>query len=252
MSALERGRVPRSTAAVCACALLVVLGMPGLRAASLQVAPTSLQLSARQNAEALWVSNSGSAPVSVQARVFRWTQRDGRDQLDPTSDLVVSPPMQSLAAGQQQLIRVVRAQPEAPDAQLSYRVIVDEVPTLDPNRQGMQFVLRYSLPVFIQPDGSAAGKPAGLPARPDRLRAQRPDHALAAGYSCDAAGRGHAIGEDQWRRASHAPVPDATGSLRPACASPWLPARSRLECRAHRHGRPNCLPPAPNRGPPMM
>lgn len=159
MSALERGRVPRSTAAVCACALLVVLGMPGLRAASLQVAPTSLQLSARQNAEALWVSNSGSAPVSVQARVFRWTQRDGRDQLDPTSDLVVSPPMQSLAAGQQQLIRVVRAQPEAPDAQLSYRVIVDEVPTLDPNRQGMQFVLRYSLPVFIQPDGSAAGKP---------------------------------------------------------------------------------------------
>lgn len=159
MSALERGRPARPTAVFCTSALLALLAVGQARAASLQVAPTSLQLSARQNAEALWVSNSGAAPVSVQARVFRWTQRDGRDQLDPTTDLVVSRPMQSLAAGKQQLIRVVRARPEPPEAQLSYRVIVDEVPTLDPNRQGMQFVLRYSLPVFIQPAGSAAGKP---------------------------------------------------------------------------------------------
>lgn len=159
MSALERGRLERSTATLCASVLLALLAVGPVYAASLQVAPTSLQLGARQNAEALWVTNSGAAPVSVQARVFRWTQRDGRDQLDPTTDLVISPPMQSLAAGQQQLIRVVRAQPEPPGAQLAYRVIVDEVPALDPNREGMQFVLRYSLPVFIQPDRSAPGKP---------------------------------------------------------------------------------------------
>lgn len=159
MPALQRGRPQRPAAAFCACLMTTLLLAAPSRAASLQVAPTSLQLSARQNAEALWVSNSGTAPVSVQARVFRWTQRDGRDQLEPTNELVVSPPMQALAAGQQQLIRVVRAQPSAPPTQLAYRVIVDEVPELNPAREGMQFVLRYSLPVFVQPEGGSAREP---------------------------------------------------------------------------------------------
>ncbi len=159
MYQLIRGGAKRSTAKLCAGALVAALALPHAHAASLQVAPTSLQLGARQNAEALWISNSGTAPVDVQARVFRWTQRNGRDELEPTTDLVVSPPMQALAAGQQQLIRVVRAVPQAPAAQLSYRVIVDEVPKLDPTRQGMQFVLRYSLPVFVQPEDGAATTP---------------------------------------------------------------------------------------------
>ncbi|MCT4541825.1 molecular chaperone, partial [Pseudomonas aeruginosa] len=159
MSDIERSRARPSGRCLVACVLLAALTAASSHAASLQVAPTSLQLTARQNAEALWISNSGTAPVDVQARVFRWTQRDGRDELEPTSELVVSPPMQALAAGQQQLIRVVRADPQPPPGQLAYRVIVDEVPPLDPNREGMQFVLRYSLPVFVQPDGTAAEAP---------------------------------------------------------------------------------------------
>lgn len=133
-----------------ACALSVLFCSTSL-AASLQVAPTSLQLGPRQNADALWISNSGTAPVQVQVRVYRWQQQGGQDQLTATDDLQVSPPMQSLAAGQQQLVRVVRSDPQAPAQQLAYRVIVDELPTLDPGRTGMQFVLRYSLPVFVQP-----------------------------------------------------------------------------------------------------
>ena len=170
MSDLERSRSRPSGRQGFACALLAALIAGSTQAASLQVAPTSLQLTARQNAEALWISNSGTAPVDVQARVFRWTQRDGRDELEPTTDLVISPPMQALAAGQQQLIRVVRADPQPPAGQQAYRVIVDEVPTLDPNRQGMQFVLRYSLPVFVQPEDKAPETPelqATLLTQPD-------------------------------------------------------------------------------------
>lgn len=154
MLVLARGRRRRTTARWRGLHLAGLLAISaGVQAASLQVAPTSLQLTPRQNADALWISNSGTAPVSVQARIYRWSQHDGKDSLEPTTDLAVSPPMQALAAGQQQLIRVVRAQPEAPDRQLAYRVIVDEVPNLDPERRGMQFVLRYSLPVFVQPGG---------------------------------------------------------------------------------------------------
>ncbi|WP_369406826.1 molecular chaperone, partial [Enterococcus sp. HPCN18] len=72
----------------------------------MQVAPTSLQLEARQRAGELWLTNSGTSPVKLQVRVFRWVQQDGQEQLLPTDGLVVTPPMQELAAGQQQLVRV--------------------------------------------------------------------------------------------------------------------------------------------------
>ncbi|MCY1441390.1 hypothetical protein D9M71_577040 [compost metagenome] len=106
-------------------------------------------------------------------RVFEWRQDAGQDQLLPTTDLQVSPPMQSLAAGQQQLIRVVRSEPTPPATQRAYRVIVDELPTVDPRRSGMQFVLRYSMPVFVQPDKDAPLQHT-LQARLTRLDDGRP------------------------------------------------------------------------------
>ncbi|PAM43723.1 pilus assembly protein, partial [Acinetobacter baumannii] len=112
-------------------ALLVffsLLGVNEVSATSLQVAPTSLQLEARQRAGELWLTNSGTSPVKLQVRVFRWIQQDGKEQLLPTEDLLATPPMQELAAGQQQLVRVMRAVADAPAAQQYYRLIVDEVP----------------------------------------------------------------------------------------------------------------------------
>ncbi|OOW78842.1 pilus assembly protein [Xanthomonas axonopodis pv. clitoriae] len=129
-------------------------------AASLQLAPTSLSLSAQQTADGLWLSNSGSTPVQVQTRAYRWTQRDGQDQLDPTQDLLVSPPMRTLAAGERQLIRVIRAGPAPSGQEQCYRIIVDELPSADADRKGMQFVLRYSVPVFLLPPGNTEPSPA--------------------------------------------------------------------------------------------
>ncbi len=134
--------------------LSLVLAAPA-EATSLQVAPTSLQLEARQRAGELWLTNSGTSPVKLQVRVFRWVQQDGQERLLPTDELVVTPPMQELAAGQQQLVRVMRPDRAPPPAQQHYRLIVDEVPDLATRAEGMQFVLRYSIPVFVQP---AAGK----------------------------------------------------------------------------------------------
>ena len=128
----------------------------GTGATSLQVAPTSLQLEARQRAGELWLTNSGTSPVKLQVRVFRWVQQDGQEQLLPTEALMATPPMQELAAGQQQLVRVMRADKEPPAAQQHYRLIVDEVPDLATRAGGMQFVLRYSIPVFVQPSGTLA------------------------------------------------------------------------------------------------
>ncbi len=138
---------------------LAVLALAGQAwAASLQVAPTSLTLQATQNADGLWLSNSGDEDIQVQLRVFRWTQADGEESLTPTRDLVISPPMQTIPPGQRQLVRVIRTAPTPAAEETSYRVIVDELPTATP-QQGLQFVLRYSIPIFIVPATPAAIAP---------------------------------------------------------------------------------------------
>ena len=147
---------------------LCLLATATAGATSLQVAPTSLQLEARQRAAELWLTNSGTAPVKLQVRVFRWVQQDGQEQLLPTEDLLATPPMQELAAGQQQLVRVMRPDNLAPEAPQYFRLIVDEVPDLARRASGMQFVLRYSIPVFIQPPSPGRLKPQ-LQARLIRL-----------------------------------------------------------------------------------
>lgn len=134
-------------------------------ASGLQISPVSLTLPATQNAEGLWLSNTGGDVVHAQVRVYHWTQEGGEDKLTPSRGLVISPPMLQLAAGDRQLIRVIRlgAPPSGPGAvQDAYRMVIDELPVrkTDPGAgKGFQFVLRYSVPVFIEPVGGAAAPP---------------------------------------------------------------------------------------------
>lgn len=127
-------------------------------AAGLQVAPTQLTLSAARPADALWFSNTGDQPLRAQVRVFRWIQENGQERLQPDPGLAISPPMLELAPGARQLVRVIRL--GAPPARESaYRLIVDELPRENDERAaGLQFLLRYSVPVFLAPAG-AAGAP---------------------------------------------------------------------------------------------
>ena len=68
-------------------ALLAMSGLAG--AASLQVAPTSVVLDPGENAEALWLSNTDpQAPVRAQVRLYRWTQEEGEDRLEPTVQML--------------------------------------------------------------------------------------------------------------------------------------------------------------------
>lgn len=122
---------------------------PMLRASGLQVSPIGLRLGATASAEALWLTNTGAETIHAQARVFRWTQRDGKDQYSASTDLVVSPPIMSIAPGDRQMVRVIRQVAPPDDGETAYRLIVDELPVNKP--KGLAFVLRYSIPVFVVP-----------------------------------------------------------------------------------------------------
>jgi fimbrial chaperone protein len=145
-------------------AALALLAMgQNSHAANLQVAPTSITLQARQGAGGLTLSNTGSEPLHAQLRVFRWSQNAGEDELEATADVALSPPMIELAPGARQLVRIVRTGPPPTGQEASYRVIVDELPMAEsgdgdeparPSPPGLQFVLRYSIPVFLMPDSA--------------------------------------------------------------------------------------------------
>lgn len=139
------------------------VGSEGAAASGLQVAPTTLSLRASQNADGLWLSNTGDNVVHAQVRVYRWTQDERGDQLVASRGLVISPPMLQLASGDRQLIRVIRVGPPPSGAgatEAAYRLAIDELPVAAADgkpRAGLQFVLHYSVPIFIEPaDASVA------------------------------------------------------------------------------------------------
>ncbi|HEY9133916.1 MAG TPA: molecular chaperone [Dyella sp.] len=142
-------------------ALLAGLWMAGDAGASgLQVAPTTVTLKSSQNAEGLWLSNTGDNVVHAQVRVYHWTQNDQQDRLVASRGLVISPPMVQLAPGDRQLIRVIRtgAPPSGANAaEDAYRLAIDELPVGAEGKRGLQFVLHYSLPIFIEPLGTKVG-----------------------------------------------------------------------------------------------
>ena len=129
-----------------------------VHASNLQVSPVLIELQAQQRADGLWLSNSGNAVLTAQLRVFRWSQRDGADVLLPTADLVTSPAMVSIAPGKPQLVRIVRVNNAlvASAQEQSFRIILDEIPDLAGAR-GVQFALRYSIPVFVAATGGTVG-----------------------------------------------------------------------------------------------
>ncbi|WP_052690053.1 molecular chaperone [Xanthomonas sp. GPE 39] len=125
-------------------------------ASSLQVAPTSVTLSATDSAQGIWLSNSGDVPLHAQVRVFRWHQHNGEDVLDPSDKIAISPPMLELAPHSRQLVRIIRLDDAPSGNEQTYRILVDELPTKDGatnSNSGLQFILRYSLPIFVTPSG---------------------------------------------------------------------------------------------------
>ncbi len=97
-------------------------------AQGLRVSPTTLEVIAPGAATTLTLVNQGRTVMTVQARIFRWTQANGQEQFDATGDVVVSPPMVQIAPGQQQVLRIVRTTRSPVRGEEAYRLYIDQIP----------------------------------------------------------------------------------------------------------------------------
>ena len=140
------------------CASIVSLYSLSSLAASLQVAPISVAFSPQEKAKEIWLTNTSERPIRAQTRVLIWSQVAGQDQVNPTRDLVASPSITEIKAGEQQLIRIIRIAPQNTAVEQTYRLLIDELPSSGQAdaQTGLQLLLQYSIPVFIQPTDSIA------------------------------------------------------------------------------------------------
>jgi fimbrial chaperone protein len=130
--------------------LAMMLAFPGAQAAQVHVRPVILDIQAPAMTGNLTFRNLGKDRVTAQVRVFRWTQRKGRDVLEPTREVVASPPMLRLSPRRENVVRVVRTKKSAVRGEEAYRVIVDEIPDRRKQQGGVVFAVRYSIPVFFR------------------------------------------------------------------------------------------------------
>lgn len=137
-------------------ALLSLAIGPAL-AGSIAVNPIRVALSASKTTGALVVRNSGAEPSVVQMEIVSWSQHEGKDVLVPTKELLATPPIFTVPPGGSQTVRIGLRQGADPRREVSYRVIMQEVPPPpSPEFRGLRVALRLSVPVFVTPAIAAA------------------------------------------------------------------------------------------------
>jgi fimbrial chaperone protein len=133
------------------CGLAIFFASIGhAQAGSFSVNPVRVTLSAKQPVAAITVRNSGTESSLVQLEASAWTQDQGKDVLTPNADLLATPPIFTVPAGSTQIIRVGLRNPRTPASEVTYRLVLREVPPAI-RKEGVQVALMISMPVFVVP-----------------------------------------------------------------------------------------------------
>lgn len=127
------------------------IGLPAPAAAgSFKINPVQITLPTDRQAASLKITNSDAAPVSIRVTALAWSQVDGRDVYTPTSNVITSPPIFTIAAGKTQLLRIgLKSRGDA----AAYRLLVEEIPREQPADGQIKVLLRLNLPLYLLPKG---------------------------------------------------------------------------------------------------
>lgn len=135
--------------------LVLILGAlyaPTASAGAFAVNPVRVELSAQRNSAIVQVENTANTEVTVEARTFAWSQPEGKDQLSPTREVIVTPQVFRLKAGGTQLLRIGALRKPDPLREIPYRLVLEEIPPPpSPAVKGLRVALRISMPVFLRP-----------------------------------------------------------------------------------------------------
>ena len=144
--------------------ILSLLAPLAAAAAEFGVSPIRLYFEPGARSAAVVVTNDDSRPLRMQLRLMQWTQdADGVDVHTDSDELVYFPRLMTVPPGEKRLVRVGLKSP-AGAAERTYRLYLDELPpspdaAVRPAASGLNFTIRFALPVFLPP--AVAAKPGG-------------------------------------------------------------------------------------------
>lgn len=151
-------RLLRETVRWCCVSWTLVAGVSVHAASAVLLWPINPVLEADQSATAVWLENRGEQPVTLQIRVLAWAQADFVDEYAAQKEIVASPPFARIEPGKRQYVRLIRQGPTPNRPEDAYRIVIDEVPNAsepkpESQNMGVQFQMRYSLPLFVTAPG---------------------------------------------------------------------------------------------------
>lgn len=147
----------RPARALAASLFLLLLGAHTAYGGVFSVTPVRVYMTPHDRAVAITLNNDGDTPVVLQADIYTWSQdKDGEDKMVLTEDLLLAPPIIRLASGAHQVVRLAMLAPRDPSRQMTYRMILREVPEAQGpgNRVAVPVALALNMPVFITPPGA--------------------------------------------------------------------------------------------------
>lgn len=147
--------VLRNTVVASLAAFCTIHAAPAF-ASPFSVSPVRIYMGPRDRATAITITNDGDEELVMQADLYSWKQKpNGEDDLVLTEDMILSPPIIKIAPKSRQVVRLAMLRPRPPGEQLTYRMIVREIPeakAASPDLK-LQIALAFSMPVFITPSG---------------------------------------------------------------------------------------------------
>ncbi len=138
---------------------LIAISAGSIQAGDFTISPVRIFMAPADRAVAVTIINEGDQPLMMQADLYEWSQTvDGEEELELTEDIFLSPPIIRLEPQSRQVVRLARMSNAIPPEQLTYRLIVREIPEALPAEDGVsvQVALALSLPVFISPNNARA------------------------------------------------------------------------------------------------
>src|SRR6266404_5758103 len=133
-------------------ALALSLAATEVPAGSFQVNPIRVDMAKGATTAAITVRNDGEDAIVVQSSIVGWSQDNGQEVYAPTTEALATPPIMTVPAGGEQIVRVGLRRAADPQHELTYRLYLQEVPPPPkPGFTGLQVALRVGLPVFVAP-----------------------------------------------------------------------------------------------------
>jgi len=120
-------------------------------ASDLAVNPVRITLSGDVRVAAVNVRNAGAERIVLQLQALDWSMHDGVEDYTASDDILATPPVFAIEAGQTRVVRVGLARPVDRASERSYRLFLQEVPAAGTESNSVRVALRIGIPIFVEP-----------------------------------------------------------------------------------------------------